>query len=63
MIHDESWCASRRQSKTVSQNAKQAVRKSAIRPVIVVRRVKGWMGAITASKPAPSKTIVRPNAD
>ena len=63
MIHDESWCASRRQSNTVSQNAKQAVRISGICPVIAARRVKGWTGAITASKPAPSKSIVRPNAD
>lgn len=36
---------------------------SATSPAIVARRVKEWTGAITASKPAPSRSIVRPNAD
>jgi len=62
-MHDQSLCAARRQTKAASQKAKQAMRKSGTCPVMEARRVKGWAGAITAWKPVPSRSMVRPSAD
>ena len=43
-VDDQSLCAALRQSNAVSQNAKQAIRKSGTWPVIDARRVKGMGG-------------------